>query len=497
MTFKEELLRPFKGWVTVDTALNLGHRPLKFRIQGWTIILLAVILSSSFAVMFTYFTATPPVIPVRQAFLATTEMGGRLRIWQYMASNNEYVSTWSTENAPYTAATFGNVNNDGSTELVAITIHQSDEYHHLISLDLYAQSGASQWQQVGSFQDLPGGSAPKYPQNVALYINDVDGQPGNEVILMTPFYITIYQYSNEATTFQVIGMQEASAFNDDVQALFESMDIGDVDANGHSEIVLSVNTPTLDNNALIIIYQDVSFTEFTTFTIDAQLGTRGTLSYANHARSLRVGDLDGDGDLEICTVGYRSDVVPEDYNAWDDQGTGGRISVDIDDDPPVWPRDRPGIYYQNIVFISDHTGTRILEQNFGETFNYQEMIHLALGDLEENNVGDELILGCGTFQAGHVFIYALKGGQLQKLGKSYRSPHTDSSPIIYFISIADADGDEQNDIIISGRYQDPLGVYTDNVGTFYLEILAATGESMWTYRGGSSDEREVWYTTIG
>lgn len=498
MTVKEALLKPFKGWVTVDIPMNFGHRRPNFRFQGWVVILLLVFLSTSIAVWYAHFTAPPPIAPARQAFLATTEFGGRLRVWSYMASSDEYVDVWSTDHNAYLAATFGDLTNDGSTELLAIAIQPSPDHHsHWIILDMYTPSDSSQWQQIGSSEDLAGVAVEQHPQNVALFIDDVDGQPGNEVILMTPYYIKVYQYSTDSASFNAISIKEATAFIDGVQAHFESLAIGDVDADGQREMVLSLNAIAVENHAYIVICQDATFTDYLLFTVDAHLGTQGTLTLSNHARSLRLGDLDGDGALEICTTGHRVERVPRTSIGGLDEGTGGFISVDIDDEPYTWPRDRPGKYYQHILFIWDHAGRLILEQHFGETFNYFEMIHLALGDLDSDSTRDELALAVSTFDPSRVYIYALTEGQLQKLWHSWVRRSSSSRIIFYSLAIADANGDERNEIIVSGRYQSPMDVYSNDVGTFYLEILDSTGESRWHRLGGATDEREVWYTTIG
>lgn len=486
------------GWVTVDVPLNYGHRRLNFRFQGWVAILLLTLLTTSVTVWYTHFTAPPPITPMRQANLATTEFGGHLRVWNYIASSDEYSNTWSTENNAYLAATFGDLMNDGSTELLAIAIQESpDQPSQWITFDVYAPSGSSQWRQIGSSTDLAGIDVEQHPQNVALFIEDVDGQPGNEVILMTPYYIRLYQYSIASASFNLITSKETAAFVDGLQVYFESMDIGDVDADGQNEIVLSLNTLDVENHAYIVICHDAALTDYMLFTVDADLGTQGTLTLSNHARSLRLGDLDGDGDLEICSAGHRVERVPRTSIGGLDEGTGGFISVDIDVEPYTWPRVRPGNYYQNILFIWDHKGRLLLEQHFGETFNYYEMIHLAIGDLDSDSSRDELALAASTFMPSRVYIYALAEGQLQKLWHSWIRRSSSSRIIFYSLSIADANGDERNEIIVSGRYQSPVEVFSADIGTFYLEILDSSGESRWYRLGGATDEREVWYTTIG
>ncbi len=477
MTLKDRLLRPFKGWIPFELSeKRKTRRGFRILTNKKTIITLSSILIMSIVVwqMTPIPPPIPPITPIKPAFLATSEFGGRLRIWDYNYSSGEYEVLWSAESMFYDSIAMGDVNNDGKKEVLGTKTRKGlDGTYYEIIFEVYNEVDSYHWERIKSNGQMEGVKEDQKYKNHEIVVADVDGEPGNEVIMKTHHWLVVYKYSEVEGDFKKLS--STNPFVDGKTVTLESLIIRDIDRDGINEILVSANEEENENKGYLLIYQDFSLTGFVIVPINAHLGPsiQYYVELGNKFRhnSLRVGDLEGDGSIEICSSGYRkeSNVSRKWY-----EGGAFRLEGDL---------------YEVYLFIWDSNGN-LLHEIFVYEVHYWDLPTLTfdIGDVDPNHVGDEIAywFRLGTEEKGsRDYEYnklTLSYFEESKLNELW-STTTDGGRNLY---ITDSNGDGENDIVLGGRKN-----------CFYLEIFDENGDTLWKRLKEEVGEGDVMYIASG
>jgi len=416
-----------------------------------------------------------PVTPIRQAYITTSEFGGRLRIWGYNESSGEYEVLWSVESMFYESIAMGDVDNNGKNEVLGTKTRKgSDGTYYEIIFDVYNEVDSDHWERIKSNGQMEGVKEDQKYKNHEIVVADVDGEPGNEVIMKTHHGLVVYKYSEAEGDFKKLS--STNSFVDGKTVTLESLIIRDIDRDGINEILVSANDEEIENKGYLLIYQDFSLTEFVIVPINAHLGpsTQYYVELGNKFRhnSLRVGDLEGDGSIEICSSGYRKESNVS--RMWNDGYSVYSLEGDL---------------YEVYLFMWDSNGN-LLHEIFVYEVHYWGLPTLTfdIGDVDPNHVGNEIAYWFreGTTEKGssdyEYYKLTLSYFEESKLNELWRTT-TDGGRNLY---ITDSNGDGENDIVLGGRKN-----------CFYLEIFDENGDSLWKRLKEEVGEGDVMYIASG
>ena len=173
----------------------------------------------------------------------------------------------------------GDVNGDGNLDIVTANSGSND-----VSVLLGAGNGSFQTQSrfaVGS-----------YPESIAL--GDVDGDGNLDIVTAT------YYYSSSQNVSVLLGMGNGTFQTQsrlDVGNSTWSIALGDVNGDGHLDIVtVTANARSGDVSVLLGVG-------------DGTFQTQSRFAVGSQPESIALGDVDGDGHLDIVTANYGSNDV--------------------------------------------------------------------------------------------------------------------------------------------------------------------------------------------
>lgn len=376
---------------------------------------------------------------------------GRLRVWGYTGSG--YENIWSVELVDYYCAAIGDADNDGKREIVAVTRSMNREKgktSYDIFFDVYKEGESGVWTRSEAVIEDRTWWANE------ITITDVDGLPGNEVVMKTPHWLAIYKFSEG--TFKI--ESSSNSFVGGPMTYLQSVAVGDVDADGLNEIIASARVvgPGAGNEGYLCIFQDITLEDPSIMPIDASMG----------GKTLRVGNLDDDEYLEICSTGYRS------------------IGSEL---------------YQAYIFIWKYMSGewQLIEQPiFGPT-TPEPWMHLDVGELNADLPGEEIVLGTGPDPDQLILYYLAQDAESYHLEKGWEKTLDYYSVVINYVFVADSDGDGNNEVVVCGGGGETEYRHGQE-GRFYLEVFDVSGEglsSKWSRLGGERGEYSVWYAAVG
>jgi hypothetical protein len=479
MTWKDRLLKPFRGWMPVEApeTRNL-RRGFLVLTNKKTIFALSSILLTSIVVwqMTLIPPLPPPITPIKPTFLATCEWNGRLRIWSYNQSLGDFQVVHTVERAYYESIALGDIDTDGVSELLCTkTFRTPDDLSFRVALDVYKVLETGCWERITTIHLLEPIEEDRMYSDHEIVVSEVDGKPGNEVVIKTHDWLTVYQYSEESGT--LVNLSSKKAVVDEMTVIFESVVVGDIDEDGLAEIIVSANDPTKIQQGYLMIFQDASLQTFEITSIDAHLGPTSPQGvdlgkrYRHH--TVHVGDVDGDGDLEICSSGYRCTTGEDEWTVeefWFDEN---------------YYRDTIHLY----LFIWDHNGELLCENYISKNYYWHpasaqytgfQTLVFDIGDINLDHIGDEIAYWfTSEYEYPHVILSSLEGTELKEIWRTT----TDGGRNLY---IADADGDGDREIVLGGKYL-----------TYYLEIFDAEGRSVWKRYVSEQGESDVMNIAIG
>ena len=422
-----------------------------------SLVLLAV-LSYSAVVKFTKKPSTPQPLTLYKRNIVTAEPSGlkynaRLRVWGYNADNKTYENIWIVEGISYSSVAIGNVDSDPDREIVAVTRRS----YHEIYFHVYKEGVSGVW------KESPGVEEPTYWFS-EVTISDLDGDGLNEIVMVTERHLVVYRYNCDTKEFEIVYSWNSSTLAEELgleeqeELHLCSVTVGDVNATSSGvEILVSGyvlrridSTPVKENKGFVFVFnKDAELIAWT--EVGAYLGDQ----------TLRVGDLDGDGDLEICSTGSVKIVTDEQE------------------------------YYQSYIFVWSNTLDLIVQYKVFETTE-EPWTHLDVGELNLTYPGEEIALGSGNPDL--IILYGFEGNSLVEYGRKVLDYYRVTINNVY---IADSDGDGSNEVVVSGYgSEETQGTYGRS-GRFYLEVFSAALSSEWRRIGGERGEMEVWYAAIG
>jgi len=417
--------------------------------------------------------------------------GGRLHVWSF--NNGEYENTWTAKTFKFSNIALGDVDGDAKREIVALghckmtEIKQGDviEYYKYF-ICVYKEDHQVAQNEMGIWKTTyydalknnireAGYYHPQYSWCREIALADVDGDDINEIIVMTGHWLTIYEYDPNAVdrNNDSLGALKKIA---EVRPTFskkpvrlKSVTVRDVDGKTGKEIIVTANrerivkyisgvySSYIENDGYVFFYK---FNDGT-LELSSCLPIKAFLT----DQSLRSGDLDNDGTQELCTTGFK----------------------------------KAGDMYQGYIFLWDYTSqwelqeipvgvpeNIMIEEGF-ETYTPRN--HLEIGELNTEHSGEEIVLAL-QHQMLVTLFYWEGGTKLTTINNATLYDY-------YFVEIenvyiADTDGDEKNEIVVTGA-----GRSGPESGRFYLEIFDENLTRKWYRLGGNPRETDIASAAIG
>jgi hypothetical protein len=389
----------------------------------------------------------PELTPTTNIVTAEPDGGGRLRIWAYQGDPQGYANIWTADNVHYDAVAIGDVDDNPDTmELVGTTGYRVTEgsgksrtTYYKMFFDVYHEGISGVWK---TSEFVPEDRVYWSNEIVIADVDPAEGN-GNEVVLLTPHWLVLYKYNGD--TFAI---RSSYSFPENLSA--KSVAVGNLDIDGDLEVVVSVIRPGSD-------YENEGYLYL--FDYDAGLTLRSDPIFIDarmEQSSLCVSDLDGDGDLEICSTGYR----------------------------------KPG----------DSAGNLLLDQPLSLALDPTMMPYwtLAVGQLDSDPAEEIVVEIRDPTREIKIYKYTPDNSDnIEEIEVIDTITITDPSVIRGNVHVADSDGDGTHEVIAYGSYRSDR---RSNTGRFYLEVFENDGSgwaSVWSRGGGEYGEYEVWDVAVG
>jgi hypothetical protein len=382
------------------------------------------------------------------------------------------VPFWRADGVRYDSVAIGDVDGDGTQEVVAPNACGINK-GVMIFLNAYKDNFDASGFEMGvwrsTFYDDVSNNLEEIGtvifNDVKLY--DLDYDAKDEVIVMTKRWLAVYDYDPGAPySYQTPAGEPGAdwgAFlktaavmptlpDDDTEFRLMSMELLDINGDDRKELMVT-GFDYHDDQSYVFAY---------TFE-NGQLNLLCALPFSAvpSGRALAGGDLDEDGAMEFCTAGYRR-----------------------------W-RVRNKSYYQGFLFVWDDYGSgwTVREYPLTEEVRGAPIHILDVGQLDDG--AEEIVLAFGI------------NGESQSLqirnwdypdGLTVPGNVMDLEPAwANHLVIADLDENGTNEILLGGIYSDSN---PDN-GWLYLEILNGSLGSLFSRKGGESDQSAIRYIAVG
>ncbi len=413
----------------------------------------------------------PPQAPdlVLQAknILSAQPFGQALEAWS-ADLEPDTAPYWRAEGVRYDSVAIGDVDGDGIQEVVAPNacgIKRGVRIFLNAYKDDFDASGFEMGVWRSTFYDDASNNLEELGNVIfnEVMLHDLDADNADEVIVMTKYWLAVYDYDLTApysyktqdgglgTDFGAF-LKTAAVMptppNDGAEFRLMSMELLDIDGDGLKEIM--VTGWDSDNDAYAFE--------------NSQLYLKAALPFSAvpSGRALAGGDLDGDGDLEFCTAGYRR-----------------------------W-RVKNKRYYQGFLFVWDEfaSGWAATEYPLTPELRGTPIHILDVGQMD-TDAADEIVLAFGIngeSQSLQICNWDSSGG-LGVTGLVRELEPAWANQLV----IEDLDENGTNEILLGGIYSDSN---PDN-GWLYLEILDASLSSLFVCEGGESDQSPIRYLAVG
>jgi hypothetical protein len=397
------------------------------------------------------------LIPLEDNDIITTESNA-LRVWRSI-SGNGYECSWSTESPGYKSVAVGDVDGDGSAEIVVPGSYEvkkgkgKSAYKFLkIFLNVYKQGETGIWQSTEDYDCIVEEVGYNHTE---IMIADVDSDSNNEVIILTYHNLAVFKYDGSGQ-FKIENQITSKQFTSIDQPHFGAVTAGNIDKDAANEIFVSVSAWNGDKGCVYILDGDLSLIETETFSppfVNAYLGSH----------SLRVADLDGDDTPEICSTGF-SEFRPDDESLW-----------------------------QAYIFVwhkSNDNGGWVLSETpvdgWEDRVNQYPYVYLDVGEVTDSP-GNEIVVSSKYPEQYspdyQLILYDLKNdGDLVQIGETYVLHDQED---VFDVEI----GDANSEIIVAGRTR------LRRSPVFYLEVFDSEFKTIWK-RIGERAEGWVFDTAI-
>jgi hypothetical protein len=397
-------------------------------------------------------------LTLQDSDIITTEFdaAGRLRVWR-KGDANSYKEVWRIEPVRHSSFAVGDVDNDNNCEIVAPglcriyeSVAERKRAYYQYFINVYKQE-VNDWWKSTYFDNADCVFEDERYDLTEMAIGNLDGNTGNEIVLITRSNLAIFKYSTEEHEVRLLRSRDS--FLDNVSLFLKSVVVKNIDADDSEEIIVSaderIGNEITENKGWILIfkYQDNWPELFKSIRVDANCSFQ----------SVRIGDVIKGGDLEIVTPVYRKIG-----DAWNTFVTGWNTNGDKIFDKAIYTR--------------------------GD-YQYQT-VHLDVGNILPEQ-GDEIIVA-NQFP-DELIIYYWNGTRLVENDHFPLHPSVGLTKV--FLSRSESKSDSSAEIITCGGCFNP-----DIPGDFYLEAIRFDKEefySRWNRMGGDKKELRVSYAGFG
>jgi len=372
----------------------------------------------------------------------------RIRVWGNDGDGEGYSNIWTAEEVNYRSIAIGDIDGDGQEEIVGLGVCErvygkgkNREKEYEIFINVYKEGQQGIWMTTYSDNENII-IEEKDTSYYEIVLNDIDGDNLNEIILMTRTYLTIYKYDNDTGILKKIASRQLSKdipFDKDVGSFgLKSVTAGDIDRDGQKEIIAAGDLISTENKGCIFICNLPDS--------DTELNLKNTIyvEYNFSKNSLRAGDLDRDGYMELCASVYNMSGSYPNYNyasyllIWDYvQEAFACEELELEDDEPYLPWNP-----------------------------------LDVGNLDNDPTRDEIALVVG--HSKQLLIYNWETSGFSNLYTIDLNPLT----TIVDIAIGDSNSDGNNDINIAGNIYETIKRIRSS-WIFYLAVYDVYREQLW------------------
>jgi len=316
----------------------------------------------------------------------------------------------------------------------------------------------------------------------SIRLGDLDGDGDLDVILTGYSYVACIYRNDGNGGFTEINPGSLTGVRT------SSIDLGDIDGDGDLDLILtgSTNSTTLNGN-IAKIYRNDGSGSFSEINVGQLVGVVKP--------SVKLGDLDGDGDLDLIFTGFTGTVRISKIYRNNGNGSFSEINagtltgvdnssidlgdIDGDGDLDLILTGNSGSGYIAKIYRNNGSGS-FTEINGGELTGVAGS-SIDLGDIDGDNDLD-LILTGGTGSGFLAKIYRNNGsGSFTEINGGDLTGVTSSS-----IDLGDLDGDGDLDLILTGN---PEG------GGFLAKIYQNNGSGSFTEISGG-DLRGVYASSV-
>lgn len=262
-------------------------------------------------------------LTLREGDIITTEFhaAGSLRVWR-KGKANSYKEVWRIEPVRHSSFAVGDVDEKEDFEIVAAGLcrrvrkkGERRESFYQYFVNIYKE-GEEDWWKSSYFDYADCVFEEERYDLTEIKIGNIDKEAGNEIILITRSNLGIFKYDQEEGEVRLLRSRQS--FFEDRSLFFKSLAVGNIDDDDTEEIIVSAdewkNNEIVDNGGYVLIFKYIdNYPELV-----KQIRVHGNCSF----QSIRLGDVNPQGDLEIITPVYRK--IDEAWNTfivgWDSQG---------------------------------------------------------------------------------------------------------------------------------------------------------------------------------
>ena len=376
--------------------------------------------------------------------IASTPSTSKLVVYGFDGGTYQLYSTIEPESGHH--FDIGDVDNDPSTSEIAVArfyaVGPKKNPAYEVCVTVYKEGFSGIWRSCCSSITNTMASSEQ------VLIADVDNDSLNEILVLTHESLVIFKYSTQGLTVlsSMSYPKDYEGLNLNLQSVRVSPQ--DVNGDGLKEIYVSAIIPGGIDPTLrgyLMIFPNFRLSTFTLHPSDGQL-TNG---------QLRVGDITGDGDFEICSPGC-------DY-------IGGNL-------------------YRGYIYVWDKWGNPWTPLAIPETdSSTYKLSKMDIGELRGDIPGLEIAICLGK----RLDIYDANNYALNFIVR-----RTDFPMIPYGgfneIRIWDSNGDGVNEINVGGATKSRGSSYG-----CYLGVFNAILNSIWEHAESPRNEGEVFHIAIG
>jgi hypothetical protein len=183
-------------------------------------------------------------LTLRDNDIVTTGFPRSTRVWR-KGKNNLYKEVWKIEPVRHSSIVVGNVDNEKDCEIVGPGFCRVTEKRGERQVSFYKywinvyKQGEENWWKTTYYSDSDCVFEEKSFELSEIAIADVDGNPGNEIILITKHCLAIFQYDLEIEEFKLLSSRYT--FFDDNPLFLKSIVTRNIDNDDAEEILITAD----------------------------------------------------------------------------------------------------------------------------------------------------------------------------------------------------------------------------------------------------------------